>query len=131
LNVAYICVALLGILVLGGGFYVSLWRNRTKIVQGYPDDPSHGLHKAVRAHGNTVEYAPVLALIIYIAGLHNPPLWILVCMVGVTIARYLLYFGLLLSPTIARPQPLRFIGALLTYILGIVLCSHVLLLAVS
>ena len=126
MNVANICIALLGLLVVGGGFYVSMCRNKTRIVQGYPDDPAHVLHKAVRAHGNAVEYAPIGALIIYIVGQAHPTLWVGACMVGFTLARYLHFFGLLLSSTIAKPQPLRFVGALFTYIFGFVLIGYLL-----
>lgn len=122
--ISYLCVSLLALLVIAGGFYVSVCRGRGQIVQGYPDDPSHFLHKAVRAHGNTVEYAPVIALLIYAIGQLNPPAWVLGCMVAITLARYSIYFGLVLSPTLDKPHPLRFTGALLTYILGIVLCGY-------
>jgi len=124
LNIAYLCISLLGLLVIGGGFYVSLCRNRERIVCGYPDDPAHPLHKAVRAHGNAVEYAPMIGLLIYILGQHSAPLWILACIVAITLARICAYFGLLLSSSLARPHPLRFLGALATYILGLVLCGY-------
>ncbi len=124
MNIPLLCVALLGLLTVAAGFRVSLARAQTGIVQGYPEDPSNILHKAVRAHGNTVEYAPVVALMIYALGAYSPPLWVVVCMVLVTVARYMIYFGLLLSPTIDKPHPLRFLGALLTYIFGIVLALY-------
>ncbi|MFV8817479.1 MAPEG family protein [Haliea sp. E17] len=124
MNIPLLCVALLALLTIAAGFRVSMARASTGIVQGYPDDPSNILHKAVRAHGNTVEYAPVIALLIYILGAYNPPFWLVICMVLVTVARYMIYFGLLLSPTINKPHPLRFLGALLTYIFGIVLAVY-------
>lgn len=129
MNIPLICVALLALLTIGAGFRVSLARASTGVVQGYPDDPSNILHKAARAHGNTVEYAPLIALLIYILGSYNPPLWVVLCMVLVTLARYMIYFGLLLSPTIDKPHPLRFLGALLTYLFGLVLGFYLLYVA--
>ncbi len=126
MNIPYLCVALLALLVIVGGFKVSMGRAKHRVVQGYPDDPSHALHKAVRAHGNTVEYAPVIALLIYVLGTLNPPVWILVCMLLVTLARFLIYFGLLRSTTLAKPNPVRFIGALSTYVFGTVLALYLL-----
>ena len=57
MSTAILCIALLAILVFGLGFAVSIVRGRTDIVYGHPDDPTNFLHKIVRAHGNTVEYA--------------------------------------------------------------------------
>ena len=126
MNIPLLCVALLALLTIAAGFRVSLARGKTGIVQGYPEDPSNILHKAARAHGNTAEYAPVIALLIYVLGAYNPPLWLVICMVLVTVGRYMIYFGLLMSPTIDKPHPLRFIGALMTYIFGLVLSLYLL-----
>lgn len=130
MNIAMICISLLGLLVFIGGFHVSFCRAGERVVQGYPDDPSNRLHKAVRAHGNTVEYAPMLALLIYIASQLNAPTWVTVCMVLATLSRISIYFGLLFSPTLDKPHPLRFTGALGTYIFGGVLCLYLLISAV-
>lgn len=129
MNIALLCIAILTLLVIGGGFYVSILRTRYKIVAGYPDDPSHPLHKAARAHGNAIEYAPILALLIYCLDQLNPAGWIQLCIVLITIARLLVYFGLLYSRSLAKPQILRFIGSLGTYILGLVLAITLLLLS--
>ena len=126
MNVSTVCIALLGLLVIGGGFHVSLSRNKERIIHGYPDDPSHYLHKAVRAHGNAIEYVPMIALLVYIVGQMTTSVWIAGCVVGVTVARYLHYFGMLMSSSIAVPQPLRAIGALLTYVFGFLLCGYLL-----
>jgi hypothetical protein len=40
----------------------------------------------------------------------------------VTAGRYLFAAGMLLSPTLARPHPLRASGAMLTYLGGLALC---------
>lgn len=119
---ALVCVALLGILLFGLGFAVSLTRGRTEIVVGAPDDPADGLHKIVRAHGNTSEYAGVLAVLILALGAREPSTWATVSMIGATASRYLIALGLVLNPTLAKPHPLRFAGALGTYVFGLTLC---------
>ncbi len=61
---ALICVALLGILLFGLGFAASRTRGRTGTASGNSGDPTDTLHKLVRAHGNTSEYAGMLAVLI-------------------------------------------------------------------
>src|SRR6056297_3407765 len=68
MTVLPICIGLLGLLVFLLGLGVSLARQRAKSGVVYPDDPADILHKLVRAHGNTIEYAPMLALLIWAAG---------------------------------------------------------------
>ena len=47
-------------------------------------------------------------------------------MVGATASRYLLAAGIVLSPTLEKPHPLRFLGALGTYAFGLALCASLL-----
>ncbi len=122
MTVALVCIALLGLLVFGLGFVVSLTRGRTNTVIGSSDDPADFLHKLVRSHGNTAEYAAMLAVLIFLVGSRSPATWALWCMGLATASRYLIAVGLILSPTLARPHPLRFIGALGTYLTGFALC---------
>lgn len=126
MTIPYLCIALLGLLVFIGGFYVSICRRKASMGSGHPDDPSHFLHKAVRAHGNTIEFAPMIALLIYILAQFQLPMWVLACMVLATLGRYSIFFGLILSPTIAKPHPLRFVGSLSSYIFGTVLSAYLL-----
>ena len=79
-------------------------------------------YKLVRAHGNTIEYVPILAVLILVLGMREPSTWVLWVIVGVTLGRYLIVAGMLLSSTLMQPHPLRFIGAAGTYSLGLVLC---------
>ncbi|MBL4583644.1 MAG: MAPEG family protein [Pseudomonadales bacterium] len=44
----------------------------------------------MQAHGNTIEFAPTLAILIYVLSATNPPVWMLCCMVMVTVSRYLI-----------------------------------------
>jgi uncharacterized membrane protein YecN with MAPEG domain len=47
--------------------------------------------------------------------------WMVWTFVAATLFRYLHAAGMLLSPTLDRPQPLRFVGALGTYLTGLAL----------
>lgn len=120
--ISLLCVALLGFLVVVLGFAVSMTRSKTKTMFGYAINPADSLHKIVRAHGNTTEYAPMFAILIFVLGTLNPAPWILWCMVLATLSRYLIVLGLLASPTLENSNPLRFVGALGTYVFGAVLC---------
>src|SRR5258706_8181618 len=122
MNTAMLCTALLGLLVFGLGMGVSLTRGATNTTSGYNPDPTDRLYKMIRAHGNTAEYAPMLAILMLLVGARNPSTWMLWMMWLVTISRYLFVAGIITSPTLAKPQPLRFIGALGTYLGGTALC---------
>ncbi len=126
MSVALVCIGLLGLLVFGLGMAVSLTRGNTNQGFGYKPDPGDRLHKLVRAHGNTTEYAPMLALLIFVLGAWDPSVWVLGCMVLATLSRYSLAAGMLLSPTLEHPHPLRYAGALGTYLFGILLCGALL-----
>ena len=126
MTVALICIGLLGLPLFGLGLAVSLTRGRTDRAVGFRDDPTDSLHKLVRAHGNTTEYAPMLALLFLVMGSRDPSTWILWCIGLATLSRYLIAVGLILSPTLDKPHPLRFAGALGTYVFGLALCGALL-----
>ena len=118
---ALICIALLGFLLFGLGIAVSRKRGSTNTIAGHSTDPADPLYKLVRAHGNTAEYAPLLAVLMLALALNDPAAWLLWCMGLATAARYLIVIGMLASMTLAKPHPLRFVGALTTYLAGIAL----------
>ncbi|HXG20444.1 MAG TPA: MAPEG family protein [Methylomirabilota bacterium] len=122
MGTAIVCTALLGVLVFGLGLGVSATRGSTNTIAGFNPDPTDRLYKMVRAHGNTTEYAPMLAVLMLFLGARNPAAWILWTMWIVTACRYLIAVGIIVSPTLAKPHPLRFIGALGTYLGGLALC---------
>jgi len=122
METAVICTALLGLLVFGLGFGVSMTRGSTNTVSGYNPDPADRLYKMVRAHGNTTEYAPMLAVLMLFIGSRNPSMWMIWVMWLVTVCRYLIAVGIIVSPTLAKPHPLRFVGAVGTYLGGLALC---------
>jgi len=109
-------------LLFGLGFAVSLTRGRTDTAAGTSGEPADALHKLVRAHGNTSEYVGMLAVLILVLGIREPTTWAVVAMVGATASRYVLALGIVLSPTLEKAHPLRFLGALGTYAFGLGLC---------
>ncbi|MBW2399824.1 MAG: MAPEG family protein, partial [Deltaproteobacteria bacterium] len=79
MSTALVCIALLGLLLFGLGFAVSLLRGRTNTLVGSSGDPADSLHKLVRAHGNTAEYSAMLAILIFLVGTRSPASWALWC----------------------------------------------------
>ena len=127
MTTALVCISLLGLLVFGLGFAVSATRGRTETLTGSSSDPTDSLHKLTRAHGNTTEYAPMLAVLMYAVGSMAPATWVLWCMGLATASRYLIVAGLIFPASMAQAHPLRFIGALGTYLTGFALCVALLL----
>ncbi|EEA02767.1 conserved hypothetical protein [Burkholderia sp. H160] len=121
-NIALACVAVLGLLLFGLGLLVSMMRFREGTTSGCAEDPANLLHKLIRAHGNTAEYVPFLAVLFLFLGARSPSTVTVSLMVIATLCRYLLVLGLVAYPTMAKPNPLRFVGGLGTYAAGIGLC---------
>ena len=126
MTTAIVCAALLGLLLFGLGLNVSAARGADK-AGAYPSDPADPFFKRIRAHGNTTEYAPMMAVLILICGARNPSTWVLIVMWLAVASRYSLAAGILMSSTLDTPQPLRFIGATGTYLTGIALSIAALL----
>ncbi len=120
---ALACTALLGLLVFGGGLAVSLMRFRDGVIIGPATQPNALLNRAVRAHTNTCEYAGVLAALFLWHGSQQPAPWVLGLIVAATACRVLLVIGLVAFTRMDRPNPVRFIGALGTYVTGLALCG--------
>jgi uncharacterized membrane protein YecN with MAPEG domain len=127
MRTAVMCSALLGLLVFGLGLAVSLVRGSTRTNFGYSPDPADRLYKMVRAHGNATEYAPMMAVLILIVGSRQPAPWMIWAMSLATISRYMHAAGMILSPTLDRPQALRAAGAVGTYLTGFALVAAALL----
>jgi uncharacterized membrane protein YecN with MAPEG domain len=121
MTTAIICIALLAALVFGLGANVSRLRGRAASqAPAALDDP---LFVAIRAHGNAAEYVPTLGLLILLVGSRDPATWMLVVFVVATAARYLHAVGVLAAGDMAKPVPLRMIGAVLTYVAGLTLAA--------
>jgi len=127
MTIAIVCTALLGLLVFGLGTAVSLTRGSTNTVFGYSADPTDRLHKLCRAHANAAEYVPILAILMLITGARDPATWMLGTFVAATVFRYVHAAGTVFPATLAAPNPLRFIGALGTYVAGFALVVATLL----
>lgn len=119
--IALTCVALLGLLLFTLGMAVSGARGKTNILMGTAPDADAFLSRLVRAHGNTAEYAPFLAVLFLVLGSRNPSESVNWLIVGATAARFVFVVGMLTAKTLSRPSPLRFIGAAGTYFTGITL----------
>ena len=119
--VGILCTALLGLLLFGLGLYVSILRQRTHRVISHDSDPTDRLHRAVRAHGNTAEYAPFFALLFLWYATHPGSAWVSIVIVIATIARFLLVAGLLWGASLDKPNAARFLGAVSTYACGLAL----------
>src|SRR5436190_569690 len=121
MNVGIICTALRGFLLFGLGLHVSLQRRSNRRSIGYDATPLDPLHRAVRAHANTAEYAPFFAVLFLWYATKPAPTWILATIVLATVARFAIAGALLFGPTLNRPNPARLFGALFTYICGLAL----------
>ncbi len=131
MSIPLICIALLGFLGIGLGFTVSIIRVKVDVVHGSSMDPEDTLYKAVRAHGNTMEYAPLLALLIFLLGEGQQSAWVTWFMVLATASRYLFAAGTIFHKSFAEQNPMRLIGAMGTYIFGLGLCYAVLIQALN
>lgn len=120
---ALACTAFLGLLVFGGGLAVSLLRFRDRVIIGSATQPNALLNRALRAHANTCEYAGVLAALFLWHGSQQPAPWVVGLIVAATACRVLLVIGLVSFARMERPNPVRFVGALGTYVTGLALCG--------
>jgi uncharacterized membrane protein YecN with MAPEG domain len=120
MRTAVTCTALLALLVFALGFAVSMGRQRSRRGIGFDPSPTDPLHKLVRAHGNTTEYAPMLAVLFLVLGGLAPAAWVGWVMWAAVVSRYLIVAGLL-TGSLADANPMRFVGATGTYLCGILL----------
>ncbi|HEY3557546.1 MAG TPA: MAPEG family protein [Kribbella sp.] len=120
-TITVVCIALLGILLFLLGANVT--RNRAIRGAGnqLPTDPADPLLIAVRAHGNAAEYIPtMIVLLLVCSALSDSPL-IDVLAVAAVVVRFTHALGMLRSATLATHGPLRDIGAMGTYLVGVAL----------
>ena len=119
--VALGCVVVLGLLLFGLGLAVSVRRFRSNTGSGQAADPTDPLNKLVRAHANTAEYAPFMAVLFLYLGTRSPSAPVVGLMVAATLCRCVLVFGLVAWPSMSRSNPARAVGALGTYVCGVAL----------
>jgi len=114
----------MGLLVFLLGLNVSRIRGSVMHQQHEEEgNPKSELRKAIRAHGNCIEYVPMLSLLILALGLRLPlmPWWVAALMWAAVISRYIHAVGVLSGESIHTANPFKFIGALGTYITGSIL----------
>src|SRR5262249_2527642 len=121
MNTAAVCVGVLGLLVIGLGIGVSAPPGATNTTIGYNPDPTDRLSKMVRAHRDATEVDPPLAILMLYLATREPSTWLQWVFVVATVSRVLHAAGMIMSTSLAKPQPLRAIGAVGTYVCGLVL----------
>ena len=119
---AVLCVVAMALLIFVLGFWVSIQRGRTNVITGIQTDPTSGLNKAVRAHGNAAEFVPVLAILTLYLGTQDVAAWVGWAMIVAAVSRYLTVIGFLTCKTLEKPHVLKALGALGTYVAGIAMC---------
>lgn len=101
-------VALLGFLYLTFGIYVGVVRARTNTLLGPGEDPR--LMRAIRAHGNLAEWAPIAVLLIAGMEYAGAGYGMLAGLAGAyALARLCHGIGLIREDE--KPHPLRAVGA--------------------
>ncbi|WP_432888714.1 MAPEG family protein [Kribbella sp. CA-245084] len=120
-TVTIVCIALMGILLFVLGANVS--RNRALRGAGnqLPSDPSDKLLIAIRAHGNAAEYIPTMIVLLLVCSVLSDSWAVDVLAIAAVFVRYVHAFGMLASRSLATHGPLRDVGAMGTYLVGIAL----------
>ncbi len=126
MKISIICISCLTFLVILLAVNVLVSRIRTKTLYGYSALPEDVLYKAVRAHGNAIEYVPIVAIVIYILGLTSQPLWVVVCMALFVASRLVAAVGILSAKSLDQPNALRFIGTSVSIVTATGLASALL-----
>jgi uncharacterized membrane protein YecN with MAPEG domain len=123
MTTAIVCTAILAALLFLLGFNVSLKRGATAKAGGsqLPSDPASPLLIAIRAHGNAAEYIPALIVLFLLVGARTHAWVAIPLIIGATGARLVHAYGMLTTPTLAAPVPLRLVGAIGTYLFGVAL----------
>lgn len=120
-TITVVCIALLGILLFLLGANVT--RNRALRGAGNqaPTDPSDRLLIAVRAHGNAAEYVPTMIVLLLVCSVLSDSRLIDVLAIAAVVVRTAHAAGMLSSASLASHGPLRDVGAMGTYLVGVAL----------
>lgn len=131
---ALLSVGLMGLLVFLLGLNVSRERRSVVVIQHEAEaDPKSALRKAIRAHGNCIEYVPMLSLMILALGLRMPimPWHIAALMIAAVAFRYIHAFSILMSDSVHSVTTLKWVGAGGTYLTGSILSIILIVRALS
>jgi hypothetical protein len=120
-TVTVVCIALLGMLLFLLGANVTRHRALRGAGNQQPTDPSDKLLIAIRAHGNAAEYVPTMIVLLLVCSALSSSRAVDVLAVAAVAVRFTHAFGMLRSTTLASHGPLRDIGALGTYLVGLAL----------
>ncbi len=121
-TVTIVCIALMGILLFLLGANVTRHRAmRGSTGNQAPTDPSDRLLIAIRAHGNAAEYIPTMIVLLLVCSVLSDSFWVDVLAVAAVVSRTTHAVGMLTAKTLAAHGPLRDIGAMGTYLVGITL----------
>ena len=125
--ITFVSVACLAALQILLALNCSLNRIILKKSHGCDEDPENSLYRAIVAHRNAREYAPILCILLLVCCLISTygsgmPVWVVwlgpaLVLVRVSHAGSILFFSL------RRPNILRRIGAIGTYTLSLLLCG--------
>lgn len=121
-DISVISIALLGILVFLLGANVT----RHRAIRGgtgnqQPTDPADRMYIAQRAHGNASEYVPTLIGLIIVCSVFTDSWWLDALSLAALAARLLHAVGMLTAKTMAVRSPVKEVGAIGTYAIGIAL----------
>jgi uncharacterized membrane protein YecN with MAPEG domain len=121
-NITVISVALLGILIFVLGANVT----RHRAIRGdtgnqQPTDPADRMYIAQRAHGNAAEYVPTLIGLLIVCSVLTDGWWLDALSIAAVAARVLHAVGMLTAKTLASHGPVKDVGAMGTYLVGIAL----------
>ena len=118
MTIALACTGVFGLLLFGLGLWISLWRTLRRDFFFGAAEPTAFTTKLSRAHGNTAEFAPFLAILMLWLGAHQPASWVQAAMIGATVSRLLVVIGFLTGATLAQISPPKALGAIGTYLFG-------------
>jgi uncharacterized protein len=122
-TVTIVCIALLGVLLFLLGANVT----RHRAIRGKnggdqaSTDPADRLLIAIRAHGNAAEYIPTMIVLLLVCSALSDGWWVEALAVAALLVRSTHAVGMLTAKTLAAHGPLRDVGALGTYLVGVTL----------
>lgn len=126
MNTALWCVAVLGIMLFGLGIFISAGRYFTSDFHVGNADRTRFTTKLSRAHGNTAEFAPFLAVLMLYLGTKATADCVQLAMVAATVCRVLVV-GFLTSATLSKMSVIKAVGVMGTYAFALALSGALLL----
>jgi uncharacterized protein len=130
MNVFLLCAAILVTFYFILSFNVSRIRLNYRKLRAAGVGGEVTLQKAIRAHGNAAEYIPLFVLLFFFFNAGGPA-WLQWAAVGATASRLLHGVGMLLAKDTNTRHPLRFVGALGTYVAGLAFAYALIALALA